>query len=110
MDLKVLQINTNRSREAHDMAIHTAREPNATFLLLSEPNRAAVKGRKDWIYDESINSAIKIMDNTVTTIKQGCSKNFSYVTTKNTTIYSCYSCNEDIQELEISTVGNAFHG
>lgn len=36
---KILQLNCNRSREAHSMLIKIARQRRADILILSEPNK-----------------------------------------------------------------------
>lgn len=97
----VLQINTNRSQSALDMAYKVGLRTNASLLLVSEPNKKAIKGRKDWIYDQEMDSAIKILDKNLVVTGQGHGHGFSYASVTGYTIYSCYcSPNRDIQELE----------
>ena len=99
--IKILQINTNRSRAAHDMALATANSIKAGLILLSEPNRNAIRHRKDWIFDVELDTAIKILDRNIAIIGQGYGHGYTYVTIPNCTIYSCYSSgNDDIQDLE----------
>lgn len=58
--LKIIKINTNISRPAHDMALAIAKELGADVLLFSEPNRNTIRHGKDWYYDVAIDTAIKI--------------------------------------------------
>lgn len=99
--IKFLQINVNRSRPAHDMALATSKNLGVGILIISEPNRNALRGRKDWFYDADLNTAIKIIDPNITIKDQGHGNGFSFVTTKDFTIYSCYSSgNDEIEDLE----------
>ena len=101
--IKVLQINTNRSRPAHDMALATAKEMGAKILVVSEPNRSAIRNRKDWIYDSEIDVALTILDSNIAVKRQGSGQGFSYVTTTQFTIFGCYcSPNRDITDLELT--------
>lgn len=99
--IKFLQINTFRRRPCHDLALAMANEIGAGMVLISEPNRVAVRNRKDWVCDEDLNTAIKVTDSRI--IIKGCGKghSFSYITTPDFTVYSCYaSPNQDLEELE----------
>ncbi|XP_030745084.1 uncharacterized protein LOC115874129 [Sitophilus oryzae] len=71
------------------MAIATASEVNASILVISEPNKTAVKGRQDWVCDDNLDVALKVFDKNLTIKNQGIGAGFSYVTTKDATIYSC---------------------
>lgn len=85
------------------MALATANELGAGILVLSEPNRNAIKNRKDWVCDEDIDTAIKVMDSNLVIKAQGRGRGFSYVTTSYYTIYSCYfSGNDEFLEFEQS--------
>lgn len=99
--MRILQINTNRSRQAHDMALSTAINLKVDVLIVSEPNVAAVRARMDWICDENYNSAIKILSNKIGVRNQGHGNGFSYVETSELTLFSCYSSgNREIDDLE----------
>lgn len=83
------------------MALATANEIKAGLILLSEPNRNAIRYRKDWITDLELDTAIKILNKNIAIIGQGHGHGYTYVTTSNCTIYSCYcSGNDEIQDLE----------
>lgn len=98
--LKFLQINLNRSRAAHDLTLQTAQDMKADIILLSEPNRRAIKDRKDWIYDNEQNAAIKVLS-TIPVKTRGSGPGFAFVTIPNLTVYSIYSSgNNDIQLLD----------
>lgn len=98
--VKILQLNTNRSRTAHDLAIATALDIKADILLLSEPNRRAISERKDWTFDREVDAAIKTMSK-ITVKSQGCGTGFAFVELSQFTVYSVYSSgNRDIEQLE----------
>lgn len=99
--MKILQINTNRSRASLDMALHIGKNIKASLILVSEPNRLTIRDRKDWIFDKEIDTAIKILDKDAVIIDQGHGPGFTYVKMTKFTIYSCYSSpNKDPAELE----------
>lgn len=85
------------------MALFMGRNVKASIILVSEPNQLAIKGRKDWLYDDKMDTAIKILDEDLAITKQGYGTGFTYITTKDFTIYSCYfSGNREIHELATS--------
>lgn len=61
------------------------------ILLLSEPNKKAIEARNDWIFDDELDTAIKILDPNIAIKEQGKGKGFSYVKTSDFTVYSCYA-------------------
>lgn len=71
------------------------------MLVVSEPNKNAIRDRKDWVYDNELNSAIKVLRPSIFIVEQGNGSSFSYISTRNVTIYSCYSSgNEEMSNLE----------
>lgn len=99
--MRILQININRSKQAHDMALATAQNLSADVVMVSEPNISAIRHRKDWVYDEGYKSAIKILNVQVKIRSQGQGKGYSYIATEKFTLFSCYSSgNDEIQDLE----------
>ena len=107
--LKIIQINCNQSYPAHHLALATAKELEAGILVLSEPNKKALLNRSDWICDEDLDSAIKILDRNIPIENQGKGKSFSYVTIPYFTIFGCYAFpNKMIEELSITLeqIGN----
>ncbi|XP_033222788.1 uncharacterized protein LOC117176644 [Belonocnema kinseyi] len=107
--MRVLQINTNRSKSAHDLALSTAMNMRAGILVLSEPNKRSIEGRNDWVFDESVDTAIKVLDKSIAIKEQGKGTGFFYVATTSFTIYSCYaSPNKKVEELEalLQQIGN----
>lgn len=55
------------------------------------------------MYDDKLDTAIKVLDRNLTIIKQGSATDYTYVTTKSFTIFSCYcSPNDDIANLEVT--------
>lgn len=104
-NIRILQINLNRSRAAHDLALETAQELKADIILLSEPNLRAIKNRKDWICDKEQNTAIKILSN-IPLKNQSSGPGFSCVTLPELTIYSVYSSGNNNIELLENTLFN----
>lgn len=99
--MKVLQANCNRTSQSQDLALATASKLKADMIIISEPNKNSVKHRKDWICDENLDAAIKVLNKDLVIIKQGKGSGFSYITTRELTLYSCYaSPNRDIENLE----------
>ncbi|XP_060516767.1 uncharacterized protein LOC132696115 [Cylas formicarius] len=83
--IRFLQINTNKSRAAQDLALATAIDMQAEVLIVSEPNRIAIQNRKDWIKDN----------------EQGSGSGYCFIETVDFTIYSCYfSGNDEIDQLD----------
>lgn len=104
--VKVLQINTNRRLVAHDLALATAKELGAGVIAVCEPNKNAVKDQADWICDDDLDTAIKILDQSLPVLGQGKGKGFAYVTTPALIIFNCYaSPNQEIGELEDTLEG-----
>lgn len=107
--MRILQINCNRSNPAQQLALETARSIGATIIIVSEPNKCIISGRKDWFYDEEQKTAIKLIDTSVPIKRQGQGLGFTYLSIKDLVIFSCYSSgNDDIESLEetLSEVGN----
>lgn len=103
--IRILQINTNRSKQAHDMALATARELSVDVLIVSEPNKSAMRGRKDWIFDDRLNSALKVLNTDIKIKGQGQGCGYSYVVTNKMTLFSCYSSgNDEIEDLDNTLV------
>lgn len=98
---KVLQVNCYRSRPVHDLALATANNIGASILAVSEPNIKAIRNRKDWIYDPRLDTAIKILNPNLVITRQGHGQGYSYISTKEYTLYSCYmSPNDNLQQLD----------
>lgn len=99
--MKILQINTNRSRQAHDMALATTINQNVDILIVTEPNVKAVRDKMDWICDEDYATSIKILTNNIAVRNQGYGKGLSYIATTQLALYNCYtSGNREIEDLE----------
>lgn len=93
---RILQINTNRSKGAQDLALQTAVQLNIDILTITEPNISSLG--EQWIADETKVAAIKWMKQGLQ-IKRGKEKGFTWATHKNLTVYSCYiSPNVNLQE------------
>ncbi|KAJ8971162.1 hypothetical protein NQ317_006549, partial [Molorchus minor] len=55
----------------HDMALATANQIGAGIILVSEPNRNAIRNRNDWICYEDLDTAIKVLDRDAPTFQRG---------------------------------------
>ena len=88
-NIKILQINTNRSRAALDMALKTSNELNISIIVISEPNRWAIENGNYWIHDDAQDTAIKILKNR-SVKEKGSGTGYYYITVSNITIHSCY--------------------
>ena len=98
---RIVQINCNRSYPALEMALEVAGEEKAAILFLSEPNKRVIQNRKDWVYDDDLEAAIKVVDPRITVIDWGIGAGFSYVATPSFTVYACYaSPNGNIRDLK----------
>lgn len=87
------------------MAVQYGKEKKAKVLLISEPNKIAIAGRKDLVYDNDFDTAIKVLDGKMVIEDYGRGSGFSYIETGGVTIYSCYSSgNKKVEYLE-STLG-----
>lgn len=77
--IRIPQINSNRSHVAHNMAVAMANRLGAEIFFVNEANINAIRGRRDWIYDDDIKSAIRVIK------QQGQNRGFS-----NIGIFTCY--------------------
>ena len=94
---RILQINLNRSRAAHELALSTAIELGIDILLVSEPNKN--KSKSGWDLDQKSDAAIKRFNERAR--ENGSEDGFVWQRHNNTTIYSCYiSPNSGIEEFE----------
>lgn len=99
--ISTIQINTNRSHEALDMALATARNNKIDIILLSEPNKTQMTLKKHWYCDDAQDTGIIIMNRNLRL--RGCGKGngYSYIETEHCVMVSCYSSgNQEIDELE----------
>lgn len=66
-------------------------------MTIREPNRNAINGRKDWIYYGDLNT-IKIINTSTTIRDQGHGKGYTFITSREFTLFSCYSTSNDAIE------------
>lgn len=62
--IKVLQVNTNRSKAALDLLEHMTTEQRVDVILVAEPNKKMVK-EKGWLIDKRGDTSIKIVNKTI---------------------------------------------
>lgn len=97
---KILQINTNRSHDALDLALATARNLSVDLILISEPNKKLIE-KKGWLSDSRKDSCIVILNSDIKIIERGEGEGFTYIKTQEFSIFSCYSSgNRELSELE----------
>ncbi|KAL3287466.1 hypothetical protein HHI36_001937, partial [Cryptolaemus montrouzieri] len=75
---KILQINVEQSKAAHDLLEAAAAKEGITIILISEPDVNITKQNDKWKTDIKIDTAIKIRDN-IACVRQGRGKGFVYV-------------------------------
>lgn len=98
--MKFLQINTNRRRDALDLALATAYNLGRSFILLSEPNKLLMQKRREWLCDDRQDSGIIILERNIKIQAHGSGVGYTFVKINDITIFSCYtSGNDDIELL-----------
>lgn len=97
--MKVIQINLNRCRAAHDVLDCTAREAGADLCLLSEPNKKIVEER-GWARDEAGDVAIWQRNSALAVCGRGSGVGFTWIELEGVAVfYSCYfSPNKSTEE------------
>lgn len=102
--LKVMQLNVNRSRAAHDLLYASAIQAQVDLLLVSEPNRRKVLDEK-WKVNEESSCAIAILSSIPVT-RSGTGQGYVWVDLKDVRVFSCYfSPNNPLNELEEGLAG-----
>lgn len=82
-----LQINTNRCREAQDLALHTMTEKGADVLCVSEPNR--IPSQPGWVGSTDSKCALYLHQDTEV-MRTGAGAGFAWAELRSLRIYSCY--------------------
>ena len=95
--LKVLQVNLNRCRVAHDLLEVTVAEWKIDICIISEPNRD-LAAKENWLVDENVDVAIWLSNTAVTLKEQGKGKGLVWINTGDAVIYSCYISPNKTQE------------
>lgn len=96
-ELRIMQINVGRCRQAHDLLFATAAKKGASLLLVSEPNTRVGRG---WKFDQRKDVAIKAINN-ITPTSSGDGTAFAWSEVEGVVFYSCYfSPNREIQAFE----------
>lgn len=85
----------------HELALAKADIMGIDITALSEPNKKALANRKDWIKDDKLNNAMKILGKNINIETQWKGTGFSHIQTNDFTIHTWYmSQNQEITELE----------
>lgn len=87
--VKILQVNLNRCRAAHDLLDATVTTKHIDICVVSEPNHAIIK-RGGWVSEEEEGAAIKIVNRNIGIQAQGGGKGFTWIRTGEVVLYSCY--------------------
>lgn len=83
------------------MALATARNRNIDLLLISEPNKALMEKRTQWLCDDRKDSGIIILNEKIRISERGKGEGYTYIKTSEFTVFSCYSSgNRDLVYLE----------
>lgn len=94
--MKILQINVDRCRDAHDLLYHLATENNIDVCLVAEPNSNITR---DWGGHQD--AKIWTANQSMFIRASGLGRGFSWIETANYRIVSCYcSPNSTMDELE----------
>ncbi|KAJ8934071.1 hypothetical protein NQ314_013609, partial [Rhamnusium bicolor] len=88
-ELRILQLNANRSSIAHDLLEATAVELQIDILVISEPNRKKISGNA-WMMDEAGDVAIKLRNKDLSVKGHGHGNGYAWVDLNVVRIYSCY--------------------
>jgi hypothetical protein len=114
--LKVLQVNLNRCRAAHDVLEQTVQERGIGLCLLSEPNEQITRRKRTWVKDDDCDTAIwwTGLDRETAIRNRGAGEGFSWLDVEGVAvIYSCYfSPNRELPEFEayLESLGNSIRG
>ncbi|XP_039763119.1 uncharacterized protein LOC120635973 [Pararge aegeria] len=99
-DIKVLQINLDRTRVAHDLLAVTAKEHKIDLAIIAEPNRKILEAR-DWVTDCRGDVSLVIFNNSIQTKVVARGNGFIAMKVFELTVYSCYfSPNNRYEEFE----------
>lgn len=91
MKIKILQVNTDRGREAVDLMYRTVYKEKVDVAVVAEPNRKQTGGSQ-WYRDRNGDAAIRIFNRNIEVAKSGLEhEGFVWVELKDMVIYSCYS-------------------
>lgn len=97
--MKIIQVNLNRSRNAHDLLDATAYAAKADLLLVSEPNRG-VAARGDWLSDVARDAAIRVISKETKVVRSGSGQGYAWAELDEMVVVSVYlSPNDSLQEM-----------
>ncbi|KAJ8939473.1 hypothetical protein NQ318_022527 [Aromia moschata] len=97
---KILQINVDRVRAAHDMLDQNVKDKDIDIVIVAEPNKKITKN-KCWLTDNNTDAAIGIIKGDWCVNETGKDRGFVWVNYISTRIYSCYvSPNSGNEEYE----------
>nr|CAH7736980.1 unnamed protein product [Callosobruchus chinensis] len=88
-EVKLLQINVDRGREAHDLLCAKAADLRADVILVAEPNKTKVTSQ-GWNTDARKDTAICIMSQEINVLATGMGSGYCWIETDSIVIYSCY--------------------
>lgn len=98
--MRLLQINLNRCREAHDLLESTCGQQEIDICLVTEPNKARVTGVR-WKIDDEKDAAIWLNDEREASGRHGGGKGFAWAEVAGVLYYSCYfSPNRSLEDFQ----------
>lgn len=105
-EIRVLQLNANRSERAHGYLTTLAARRKADVLLVSEPNKALI-AKGGWISDAEKLATIKVLNpKRVVCLSAGSFRGCAWIELRDLVIASVYtSPNEPIQRFEDTLLG-----
>lgn len=100
LEMRILQVNVNRSYEAHDMAFLTAERIDADIIIASEPN-ARIISKGGWVADNRKNVAVYFRNRKIEVDEVKGFDGFIHIKVQTVNIYGIYSSpNIDILQYE----------
>lgn len=102
VNIKILQVNTNRSKAALDLLEHTIMDQMVDVALVAEPNRIRARD-KGWLLDSRGDTAIKVANRNIKVRKSGVEEGYTWVETDDGLLLcACYhSPNKGVNDLEL---------
>ncbi|XP_074035249.1 uncharacterized protein [Leptinotarsa decemlineata] len=90
MQLKILQVNVDRRRNAHHLIQRVVLEEEIDIVLVQEPNKTIVSKDTKWIVGKSQNTAIWCKNKACGITGHETGNGFVNITFKDWSIYNCY--------------------
>lgn len=86
---RIIQVNLNRCRAAHDLLMATAKEMEVDILAVTEPNNKELDNH-GWLYDIDKDAAIKVTNSKIPCCGNGAGKSYTWIEMADHILFSCY--------------------